>query len=74
MPNWTPQDVKNKSKQYLALQQFAVKEFEFSKANSFGCSAITPREYSVCESVCKWTETEGLRVVSEHPWEISFCV
>lgn len=37
----------------------------FSKANSFGCPDITP--FSLCESMCKWTKTEGNRIKTVIP-------
>lgn len=37
----------------------------FSKANSFGCPDITP--FSLCESMCKWTKTEGNRMKTVIP-------
>lgn len=37
----------------------------FSKANSFGCPDIT--SFSLCESMCKWTKTEGNRMKTVIP-------
>lgn len=42
------------------MQQFDVKVFDsFLKSQQFGCPDITP--FSLCESMCKWTKTEGNR-------------
>lgn len=37
----------------------------FSKANTFGCPDITP--FSLCESMCKWTKTEGNKMKTVIP-------
>lgn len=53
--------VKNNQRNTLHCNTLMLKYLTvFSKANSFGCPDITP--FSLCESMCKWTKTEGNRM------------
>lgn len=58
--------MKNNQRNTLHCNSLMLKYLTvFSKANSFGCPDITP--FSLCESMCKWTKTEGNRMKTVIP-------